>query len=591
MKLWLLPLVCLWFWFQGPAALLNPMPAALSLSGPLALAQLPLASVRPTLPDVQLIQTAIPDGDQAAEPIRSLFYRQPWRFGPETFSRAWQDLERLPAQLQAFWGQLPETDSFALGLLLGGLLLLLGVFWLDRRFQLLPARWIRILPAAWPFWLRRLAKVLLVVMGRMALLLLLLFGVHMFWGSFADEQRYFPLVVNALWVLLLYRGCQTLLYQALLQEKAHFFPDVPVPKARRLYWRLNGFALFSAGFWTLILSLGQLGVGEDLLDLLHFAFAGLFFTFVASLITRKQDIFSLFPEIDEPVYERFMALFRRFYLYVTGFSLALGLLWIAGYRQLAGLLFLRSWVLVGMVLAVRLGHRLIRQLLVHYLDGSAAGPEQAARPSSQLVNHIVQALALLEILLLVHGVLQLLGIRTALLQLLAQPMASIGGKSVISPLSLINGGLTLLLFWLVARILISFLEERIFPARFEVGVEQMIEVTVFYSLMALGVLMALNIVGIDLSVFAIFAGALAFGIGFGLQGIAKNFASGLILIFTGLVKKGDYITVGGQTGYIQDVSWKKVHLRTPDHVDLIIPTVDLVESTIVNWSFSGKDVR
>jgi len=316
---------------------------------------------------------------------------------------------------------------------------------------------------------------------------------------------------------------------------------------------------------------------------LQFIFSCSLFVFSGYLISRKADVFSLFPEIDEPVYQRFLALLQRFYLYVSGFTLLLGMLWIVGYRYLSTMLFLRSWALVGLVLGMRLGHRWLKQMLSKRIS--------PAQETSRLRNALLNVLALVEVLVLLNGLLALLGVRSPIFTLLAQPIASIGEKSVISPLSFLNGVLTLLIFWMLVQIINAFLEERIFPTRFETNTHQIISMLIFYSVMALGALMALNVTGLDLSIFAIFAGALAFGIGFGLQGVAKSFASGMTLIFTGLVKKGDLITLGEHTGYIHDISWKRVLMRTPESVDIIIPAVDLVESTIVNWSYSSKEVR
>lgn len=564
------------------------------LWAPAALAQLNLLPTpsASSLPEVQLLTQKATESTQDVAELRSLFYREPWSFGPETFTQVWQDMQTLPDRLNHFFQSLTDRgwqqhDWLWLGL---GLLTLLvaGLFiWLDRRFQHLPDRLLPALPEHTPFWLQRLSKSVLVVLGRLVLLFCLLFAVYVLWGAFASEQRYFPLVVDLLWLYLIYRAVQTTLYELLIQEKEQLFRGVSAEIAARLYRRLSGFTLFSALFWMGIFIFRDTGYRHDhsFVEFLYFVYSGILLIFVSYLISRKADVFGLFPEIDEPVYKRFVSLFQRFYLYVSSFTLLLGLFWIAGYRSLAGILFMRSWALVGLILGVRLLHRLVHHLLQNYLN-----PDPIPH-DSRLIRSIMRALMLLEVLLLIHGSLSLLGIRQALLGLFNRPIATIGTHSVISPLSFVNGLLTLLIFWMVTQILDAFLQERIFPTRFDAGIHQMISMSVFYTVMALGVLMTLNIIGIDLSVFTIFAGALAFGIGFGLQGIAKNFASGLVLIFTGLVKKGDYITVSGQSGYIQDVSWKKVLLRTPDHVDLIIPTVDLVESTITNWTYSNKEVR
>lgn len=549
--------------------------------------QLPgLSAERRDLPSLRLLSDPEAAQQNVAE-IRSLFDREPWIFGPETFAGVWNDLQNLPWRLQALLNRWAEhswqtQDSVWLG---AGLLLLLlfGVFfWIDRRFQQLPAQLVPLMPEVWPRWSRRLLKVGLVVLARLALGLSLLFGVHLLWGAFQTEQRWFPLLVDLLWVGLLYRGVQTALHESLWQERHTFFQAIPEATLQRLYWRLNGFALYAALHGCVIVGFRDLGYRADFVDLLQFAFYAALLLFAAFLISRKADVFSLFPAIDEPVYQRFLRFFKRFYLWVAAFTLLQGLLWIAGYRQLAEILFLRSWAVVGLVLAVRLVQRLARRLLLNTLvtDSGQTG----------LVEALQKGLWLIEGLVLLNGILALLGIRQPLFALLSQPIAAIGDSSVISPLSFLNGLLTLLIFFLVTQIADAFLEERVFPA-IHPGLHQMISMGLFYSVMALGLLVSLNVMGLDLSVFAIFAGALAFGIGFGLQGIAKNFASGVVLVFTGLVKKGDYVSVGEHMGYIQEVSWKRVLLRTPDAVDLIIPTVDMVESKIVNWSYASEEAR
>ncbi|MBF2055073.1 MAG: mechanosensitive ion channel [Candidatus Sericytochromatia bacterium] len=519
--------------------------------------------------------------------IQTLFDREPWIFGPETFTGVWQDLQNVPWRIQVMLNRWSEyswqaQDSLWLGAALL-LLLLFGLFfWIDFRFQQLPAKLVPLMPAAWPGWSRRLIKVGLVVLARLALGLCLLFGVHLLWGAFQAEQRWFPLLVDLLWVGLIYRGLQTALHESLLQERQTFFREIPEATLKRLYWRLNGFSLYAALHGAVIVAFRDLGYRTDFVDLLQFAFYAALLLFATFLISRKADVFSLFPEIDEPVYQRFLRFFKRFYLWVAAFTLLQGLLWIAGYRYLAEILFLRSWAVVGLVLLVRLAQRLARRLLLNSLvtDTGQTG----------LVEALQKGLWLIEALVLLNGILALLGIRQPLFAILSQPIAAIGDRSVISPLSFLNGLLVLLVFFLITQIANAFLEERVFP-KINPALHQMISMSLFYSVMALGLLVALNVVGLDLSVFAIFAGALAFGIGFGLQGIAKNFASGVVLVFTGLVKKGDYVSVGEHMGYIQEVSWKRVLLRTPDAVDLIIPTVDMVESKIVNWSYSNAHTR
>lgn len=540
------------------------------------------------LPAIEFVATDSTETQKNVAEIRSLFYRQPLSFEISTLSNVWQDIEQTPVRLSMVIQDMKHNmrghNSWFWGLGAVGLVVfVLSLYWLDYRLHATSTQVLLLLPIAWPFWLRRLAKILLVFISRVGLLLLLLLALYLGWGSFVEDQLFFPLVIELSWLFLTYRGTQTLLSEVLVKEKYSLFPDADAQITENLYHNLHGFALYSLLFWILLAVFKAIHYNPAFIEFLYFVFACSGFLLATYLLTRKARIFNLLPNFDEPVYQRFVFVLRRFYTYISAITLVLGLLWLTGYHILAELLFLRSWAIIGVILGVRLGHRFLKYLLKAIIEKQA--------PSNKLLPNIIRATTLIEVLILFNAVLSLLGLREPLFELMSQPIATIGDKSVISLVSFINGILTLILFWFATQILMAYLEERIYPKRFDVGVQQMITLSVFYVMLALGILISLNIVGLDLSVFAIFAGALAFGIGFGLQGIAKNFASGVILIFTGLVKKGDFITIDGKTGYIQDVSWKKVHLKTPDHVDLIIPTVDMVESTITNWTYSGAHVR
>ncbi len=556
-----------------------------------ALAQFPSLdsnSAETKLPAIEFLATDNPETKKNVAALRSLFYRQPLSFDMSTLSNVWQDFEQTPVRLRMVSQSIQQNAVGHGGLFwglvaLGLVVFILSLYWLDSRMHSTSTQVLLLLPVAWPFWLRHLTKIALVFTSRVGLLLVLLLALHLGWGSFVEDQFFFPLVIDLTWLFLFYRGIQTVLYEVLMKEKETLFPEAEVGVTERIYRNLHGFALYSLLFWNFLTGFKAIRYNPAFIEFLYFSYACSGFLLAAYLLTRKSRIFNLLPNFDEPVYQRFIFIVRRFYTYISAITLFLGLFWLLGYRVLSELLFLRSWAIIGVILGVRLGHRFLKYLLKEVVENKG--------PSKKLLPNIFRATALLEILILFNAVLSLLGLRAPLFELMSQPLAAIGDKSVISLISFINGILTLVLFWFVVQILIAYLEERIYPNRFDVGVQQMITLSVFYVMLALGILISLNIVGVDLSVFAIFAGALAFGIGFGLQGIAKNFASGIILIFTGLVKKGDYITIGGKTGYIQDVSWKKVHLKTPDHVDLIIPTVDMVESTITNWTYSGKHVR
>ena len=114
----------------------------------------------------------------------------------------------------------------------------------------------------------------------------------------------------------------------------------------------------------------------------------------------------------------------------------------------------------------------------------------------------------------------------------------------------------------------------------------------YYAIIIISFLIALKIVGLDLSSLAMIAGALSVGIGFGLQNIVSNFISGVIMMFEKTIKVGDYIEIDANTrGTIVDISMRSTVIRTNDNIDLIIPNQSFVVNQVINWTLGDDKVR
>jgi len=182
------------------------------------------------------------------------------------------------------------------------------------------------------------------------------------------------------------------------------------------------------------------------------------------------------------------------------------------------------------------------------------------------------------------------GLRKQTLNTLTAPIIPIGeGYSVVQ--------LIVLAVLFVALILVSGALTDLLKSRFlnalgiSRGVQEAIATVFKYSFIALSSIVLLQLWGIDLSSLAIFASALSVGIGFGLQDIAKNFGSGLVLVFERPIQVGDFVEVGGYSGTIEKLGARSTMIRTLDNLDVFVPNSSFLENEVTNWSHNRSSTR
>jgi len=101
--------------------------------------------------------------------------------------------------------------------------------------------------------------------------------------------------------------------------------------------------------------------------------------------------------------------------------------------------------------------------------------------------------------------------------------------------------------------------------------------------------MSLDILGVDLTIFTIFGGAVGIGVGFGIQKIASNFISGLILLFEKSVRVGDLIELAdGTLGLVKKTGGRFTHIHTFEGRDVMIPNEDFITSKVTNWTLEDN---
>ena len=141
----------------------------------------------------------------------------------------------------------------------------------------------------------------------------------------------------------------------------------------------------------------------------------------------------------------------------------------------------------------------------------------------------------------------------------------------------------------IARVVRFFLDGEVL-SRFNLarGVPGAISSITNYLIIGFGILVAMVAAGIDLSSFALLAGALGVGIGFGLQDFVRNFISGLILIFERPIQIGDAVQVDDLSGKVLKIGIRSSIVKTWEGAEVIVPNGNLISNKLVNWTLSDQ---
>ncbi len=518
-----------------------------------------------------------------------LLARQPLGYDRSTIERLYRSLVRLPENIpyllttleQAQPDRAAGTGAWTLIVLLV-LTIACAPFaqrWLARRLESIAGLESSRVPSSLRPWLSAVAQVMAA-----GLIPLAVWGLYVAVARTTDyEQRWFVVVGGLLLAWTRYSFLARFIRELVLR------PLLPIPPehGRYLYGVARWLVLYAVVQYAVVDAMWDLGVSDDTVLLVGSIFHLSLIVLLTIFLARKRAVLALFPDVPNRLYRTFVRSLDQFYSLALSLTTAVALLSWAGYRQLANFIFIRSWAVVGLFLGAVLIHQLVQRVLRAWIVGG--GPE--SETALGLLHATGRLLDYLGALAVVLVTFQLVGVHDPLVGLLSRTIYSVGERPV-TPLALFESAAIIAAFLLLSRLVRSFLDFRIYPSlRVDEGIGHAINAFILYAMAIVGVTLALQIVGLGLGSLTIFAGALGIGLGFGLQAITNNLASGLILTFSRGLRKGDWVTVGDTIGVINEVGIRATRLRTRDAIEYLVPNSEFVNNTLVNWTFSSPHFR
>ncbi len=367
---------------------------------------------------------------------------------------------------------------------------------------------------------------------------------------------------------------------------------------RLLFW--SGLLVPVCALWP------RLGYRPGLEPLLWFGYKLLVSWLILTGLMQKRRVVRLVRPEAGTGYRMLHSLLEHTYTLVSGFVLVLLVLWGGGYEETAAFMARAG---VGTALIAILSAALW-SIIDRILPASDRLDPGEAEPSEEIpeglsgtrrrrVTWTVQDLARLSlksVLGVAAGSATYLAWGGALVDLslvarLYQATFSVGGIQI-SVSRLVEAGIYLGLCTGLSTMIRGFLDRQIFPnTPFDPGICHAINSALHYGLLGIAGLLSIETFGVGTETLKWFAGFAGVGIGFGMQTIVNNLASGIILLIERPIKPGDRVRVGDVEGEVTRISVRATVIKTLDNVETVVPNSEFVGAPVTNWSYSDPTMR
>jgi potassium efflux system protein len=218
---------------------------------------------------------------------------------------------------------------------------------------------------------------------------------------------------------------------------------------------------------------------------------------------------------------------------------------------------------------------------------------ELSHESQQLLNMALTLFGFLGLLLIWADILSAFNLLNDIT--LWSHMATVSGEQQLVPVTLRDlglAGLTVFVTVVAAKHLPSLLEIIMLQqTELTAGSRYTVTTMTNYIIVAVGMILFFNMIGVDWSKVQWLVAALGVGIGFGLQEIVANFISGIIILFERPIRVGDIVTIGNNEGAVVRIRIRATTIRNWDRKELLVPNKEFITGQLINWTLSDSTTR
>jgi len=363
----------------------------------------------------------------------------------------------------------------------------------------------------------------------------------------------------------------------------------------RLYHRLK-WSFVIGGWITVMMVLSrQFPMGGSIAEITNRLFMG--FLLSVSLLLFKARKF--IPDFVDPLIQNRKYLIRA--IHMVCWVLPLGVI-ISSVIGLLGYINL-AWILIyyqAVMVLVMTGYAILRGVFTDLFTISSEwvikNLNQGWLWSEAFIKPVDKVIHIFLFFLTVMAVFLLFGWRhdspfvAKALEVLNHPFFYFSGINV-SLVSITEFVVLVAFFYWLSKWTREFAYRWVFRNAKDIGIRNSLAVFSQYTVVTLGIIITLRILGIDFTGLSVILGGLAVGLGFGLRDFASNIVGGLMILIERSVKEGDVVSIGSYEGEVTHIGIRAMRIRSWDHMEIMVPNAEILMKTFTNWTHQDSIVR